>query len=154
MGLFAILSSRTETKAASTDEIDRAIFKEHISLSVRPIGNSINFANDLVENLPTSGLNVIVLQTAPIPFNAGLAVHSTDLSDNTVNLAGQPGRDVLPTFTAANFDVQVVPEPASLLLLATGLGAAGVRGAFDRIAVKSRARDVVGGDAQSFRGVM
>jgi hypothetical protein len=125
------------------------------------IGDTINFANDLVENLPTSGLNVIVLQTAPIPFNAGLAanaiaeqitspgpgffiyfnsgldlprlVFSTDLSDNTadlkvlarmVNLTGQPGRDALPTFTAANFEVQAIPEPTSVLLLATGLGAA------------------------------
>ena len=40
------------------------------------VGNTINFANDLVENLPSSGLNVIVLQTAPIPFNAGLAANA------------------------------------------------------------------------------
>jgi hypothetical protein len=78
------------------------------------IGDEIHFANDLVENLPTSGLNVIVLQTQPIPFNAGLAadaiaaqitspgagffiyfnssldlprlVYSTDLNDNTADL--------------------------------------------------------------------
>jgi len=78
------------------------------------VGDEIHFANDLVENLPSSGLNVIVLQTAPIPFNAGLAanaiadqvtspgpgffiyfnsgldlprlVYSTDLSDNTADL--------------------------------------------------------------------
>jgi hypothetical protein len=78
------------------------------------IGDQILFANDLVENLPTGGLNVIVLQTQPIPFNAGLAadaiaaqitspgagffiyfnsgldlprlVYSTDLSDNTADL--------------------------------------------------------------------
>ena len=128
------------------------------------IGNTINFANDLVENLPTSGLNAIVLQTAPIPFNAGLAadaiaaqviapgagffiyfnsgldlprlVYSTDLSDNTadlkilarmVNLTGQPGRQALPDFAAENFEVQVIPEPTSVLLLATGIGAAGLR---------------------------
>jgi hypothetical protein len=78
------------------------------------VGPEISFANDLVENLPPSGLNVIVLQTAPIPFNAGLAadaianqvtspgagffiyfnsgldlprlVYSTDLNDNTADL--------------------------------------------------------------------
>jgi hypothetical protein len=77
-------------------------------------GDLILFVNDLVENLPDSGENVIVLQTAPIPFNAGLAanaiadqitspgagffiyfnsglglprlVYSTDLSDNTADL--------------------------------------------------------------------
>jgi PEP-CTERM motif len=78
------------------------------------IGDEILFANDLVENLPTGGLNVIVLETQPIPFNAGLAadaiaaqitspgagffiyfnsgldlprlVYSTDLNDNTADL--------------------------------------------------------------------
>jgi hypothetical protein len=77
-------------------------------------GDLILFVNDLVENLPDSGVNVIVLQTAPIPFNAGLAanaiadqitssgagffiyfnsnldlprlVYSTNLSDNTADL--------------------------------------------------------------------
>jgi hypothetical protein len=76
--------------------------------------SEFQFANDLVENLPTSGVNTIVLQTAPTPFNAGLAanaiadqittpgpglfiyfnsgldlprlVFSTDLSDNTADL--------------------------------------------------------------------
>jgi hypothetical protein len=142
------------------------------------VGNTINFANDLVENLPTSGLNVIVLQTAPVPFNAGLAanaiadqitspgpgffiyfnsgldlprlVYSTDLNDNTadlkvlarmVNLTGQTGRDALPTFTAANFDVQVIPEPASVLLLATGLGAAVVRARRRARRVRSHRRE-------------
>ena len=124
------------------------------------IGDTIHFANDLVENLPTSGLNVIVLQTAPIPFNAGLAanaiadqitssapgffvyfnsgldvprlVYSTDLSDPTADLKVLARmvnltRPDLPTFSAANFDVQAapipVPEPTSVLLLATGIGA-------------------------------
>jgi hypothetical protein len=114
--------------------------------------NQLVFANDLVENLPTSGVNVIVLQTQPIPFAAGLAanliaaqittpgpgffiyfnsgldlprlVFSTDLSDNTAdlrvlarmtNLSGQAGRDLLPTFTAANF--ALVPEPSTLSLV-------------------------------------
>jgi hypothetical protein len=123
------------------------------------VGNEIHFANDLVENLPASGLNVIVLQTAPIPFNAGLAanaiadqvtspgpgffiyfnsgldlprlVYSTDLDDATAdlkilarmtNLVGQPGRDALPAFSASNFQIVLVPEPAGLLLM-TGIGA-------------------------------
>jgi hypothetical protein len=73
-----------------------------------------------------------------IYFNSGLdlprLVFSADLSDNTadlrilarmLNLSGQPGRDALPTFTAANFQLQA-PEPASLLLL--GIGAATMGG--------------------------
>lgn len=124
------------------------------------IGADVHFANDVVGNLPTSGLNVIVLQTfdndadpttafgagnaanliaaqitSPGPgffvyFNSGLdlprLVFSTDLSDNVsdlkilarlTNLGGQSGRDAIPTFTAANFEIAEVPEPASLLLL-------------------------------------
>ena len=120
---------------------------------------SIVFANDIVGNLPTSGVNVIVLRTfdndanPATPFLAGNAanllaaqitspgagffiyfnssldlprlVFSTDLNDNTAdlkvlarmtNLTGQPGRDELANFTAANFAVQT-PEPASALLL-------------------------------------
>lgn len=78
------------------------------------MGDQVLFVNDLAANLPTGGVNVIVLQTAPVPFNAGLAanaiadqitspgpgffiyfnsgldlprlVFSTDLSDNTADL--------------------------------------------------------------------
>lgn len=77
-------------------------------------GGTVNFVNDLGANLPSSGVNVIVLQDVVNPFNAGLAanliadaisdpgpgffiyfnsgldlprlVFSTDLSDNTADL--------------------------------------------------------------------
>lgn len=62
-------------------------------------------------------------------FNQGLdlprLVFSRDLSDNTAdlkvlfrmtNLAGQPGRDAMPTFTVANFELTAVPEPSSVFL--------------------------------------
>ena len=146
--------------ASDVFAIDRGVFG---------IGGSIQFANDVVGNLPTGGVNVIVLQTfdndanpgttfgagnaanliaaqltSPGPgffiyFNSGLdlprLVYSTDLSDNQAdlkilarltNLGGQTGRDAMPTFTAANF--QVVPDhggPLTLLLSAGALLAAG-----------------------------
>ena len=74
----------------------------------------LSFFNGLVEDLPAGGVNVIVLQTQPIPFAAGIAanliaaeittpgpgffiyfnsgldlprlVYSTDLNDNTADL--------------------------------------------------------------------
>jgi hypothetical protein len=68
-----------------------------------------------------------------IYFNSNLVlprlVFSQDLSDPTadlrilarmINLDGQPGRDALPTFSAANF-LFAVPEPASLMMTAAGL---------------------------------
>lgn len=138
------------------------------------VGTEVQFANGLVGDLPTSGLNVVVLQTfdndndsstafgagtaanliadritTPGPgffiyFNSGLdlprLVFSTDLSDNTAdlkilfrltNLGGQPGRDAIPTFSAENFEITAVPEPATLALLtiglACGIGRAGRR---------------------------
>ena len=130
--------------------------------NVFDISSTISFANDIVEDLPSGGLNVIVLQTAPIPFNAGLAadaianqvtspgagffiyfnsgldlprlVYSTDLSDNTAdlkilarmtNLTGD--RPALATFTAANFEIQAIPEPTTVLLVTSGLIGACVR---------------------------
>ncbi len=122
----------------------------------------IHFANDVVGNLPTSGVNVVVLETfdndanPATPFLAGNAadliaaqitssgpgffvyfnsnldlprlVFSTDLSDNTAdlkvlarltNLTGLAGRAELANFTAANF--ATVPEPASILLMMSGI---------------------------------
>jgi hypothetical protein len=122
------------------------------------------FANGLVGDLPTSGVNIVVLQTfdndanPATPFGAGNAatliadqitasgpgffiyfnqgldlprlVFSTDLSDNTadlkilarmINLGGQAGRDAMPTFSAANFIFEPVPEPSSLLLMAAAI---------------------------------
>lgn len=129
------------------------------------VSDSVLFANDVASNLPTSGVNIVVLQsfdndanpatpfaagnaanliaaqiTSPGPgffiyFNQGLdlprLVYSTDLNDNTAdlkilfrltNLTGDGGRLAIPTFTAANFDITTVPEPATLLLITTAGG--------------------------------
>jgi hypothetical protein len=119
------------------------------------VDSSVTFVNDLASNLPSGGVNVIVLQNTDVPFAAGIAanliaaeisspgpgffvyfnsgldlprlVYSTDLDDDTAdlkvlarmtNFSGNPA--VLPTFTAANFQIFAVPEPSSLLLLAIG----------------------------------
>jgi hypothetical protein len=37
--------------------------------------SQLSFFNGLVENLPTSGVNVVVLQTQPVPFAAGIAAN-------------------------------------------------------------------------------
>jgi hypothetical protein len=151
---------------------DKFVFKQ----DVFGVGSSVAFANDVVSNLPTGGINVIVLQTTDndgnpaTPFGAGNAanliaaqitspgsgffiyfnsgldlprlVFSTDLDDNTAdlkilarmtNFAGNPG--VLPTFTAANFEILAVPEPSSLLLVA--IGAVGGLGGALRRRIKS-----------------
>jgi hypothetical protein len=146
------------------------------------IGNAINFANDVVGNLPTGGRNVLVLQTFdndgdPLtPFGAGAAadliadrvttpgpgfyvyfnsglqlprlVYSTDLSDNTAdlkimarltNLGGQPGRDAIPTITAANFQIAAVPDAGNsfALLSAAGFGLFAVRSCLSRKTAQS-----------------
>lgn len=79
-----------------------------------------NAADLIAARVTTSGPGFFVY------FNQGLdlprLVYSTDLSDNTAdlkilfrmtNLVGQSGRDEIPMFTAANFEVTAVPEPSS-----------------------------------------
>ena len=83
-----------------------------------------NAANLIAAQITTPGPGFFIY------FNQGLdlprLVFSTDLSDNTAdlkiifrmtNLTGQGGRDAMPTFTASNFQVTSVPEPASSLTL-------------------------------------
>lgn len=97
----------------------------------------LSFDNDANPATPFgagNAANLIAAQiTAPgagffIYFNQGLdlarLVYSTDLNDNTsdlkivarlTNLTGQPGRDAMATFTAANFQSApaAVPEPST-----------------------------------------
>jgi hypothetical protein len=136
------------------------------------VSGPVDFANAAAGNLPTSGVNVVVLESfdddnnTGTPFGAGQAanlianrvttpgagffvyfnqgldlarlVYSTDLNDNTadlkvlarmLNLNGQAGRNAMPNFTAANFEVTStpVPEPSTLTLIALGVLGGGRR---------------------------
>jgi hypothetical protein len=144
------------------------------------VGSNVNFVNSLAANLPSSGVNIVVLQSFdndnnPLtPFGAGTAadliashvttpgpgffiyfnqsldiprlVYSTDLSSTNsdlrilariLNLLGQTGRNTMPSFTAANFQITTttaVPEPASFVMVlpapaSIGHGASGERAA-------------------------
>jgi hypothetical protein len=128
------------------------------------VGDDVDFVNGPVNALPTSGVNVVVLDSFdddnnPLtPFGAGQAanliasrvttpgpgffiyfnqsldlprlVYSTDLSSKDsdlkilarmLNLNGAEGRNAMPDFTAANFDITTaaspVPEPSSAFLI-------------------------------------
>jgi hypothetical protein len=131
---------------------------------------TVHFANGSAETLPTTGVNVVVLQdfdndANPLtPFGAGNAadliagritahgpgffvyfnqslnlprlVYSTDLSSSDadlkvlarmLNLTGQEGRNAIPTFTAANFEITTTassaPEPSSVVMILPVLAA-------------------------------
>lgn len=81
---------------------------------------------------PGPGLFVYFNQALDLPR----LVYSTDLSSNSadlkvlarmINLNGAEGRNALPTFTAANFEITTaaspVPEPSSIVLGMTVFGA-------------------------------
>jgi hypothetical protein len=87
-----------------------------------------NAANLIAAQITTNGPGLFVY------FNSGLdlarLVYSTNLSDEQgdlrilarlTNLSGQPGRDALASFTAANFQIVTtpVPEPSTIVLLAS-----------------------------------
>ena len=89
-------------------------------------------ANLIADQITTPGPGFFIY------FNSGLdlprLVFSTDLSDSTADLKilfrltntdlrGQSGRDAIPSFTADNFEITAVPEPATLALIAFGLAA-------------------------------
>jgi hypothetical protein len=91
-------------------------------------------AADLIANritAPGPGFFVYFNQALDLPR----LVYSTDLSSNTadlkilarmLNLTGAEGRNALPTFTAANFEITTtaspVPEPASAFLIVPVIG--------------------------------
>ena len=134
------------------------------------VAGPVNFVNAPVANVPSTGVNVVVLESFDddnnpgTPFGAGNAanliasrittsapgffvyfnqgldlprlVFSTDLSSTDsdlkilsrmLNLTGQNGRNALPGFTAANFQIakaeSAVPEPSSFLMIAADFGA-------------------------------
>ena len=87
-------------------------------------------ANLIAGRITTSGAGFFLY------FNSGLdvarLVFSANLSDDTAdlkvlarltNLSGQSGKDAFASFTAANFQLAstTVPEPSSILMVATGL---------------------------------
>jgi hypothetical protein len=131
---------------------------------------TVHFANGSAGTLPTTGVNVVVLQdfdndANPLtPFGAGNAadliagritahgagffvyfnqslnlprlVYSTDLGSSDadlkvlarmLNLTGPEGRNAIPTFTAANFEItntaSSVPEPSSVVMMLPVLAA-------------------------------
>jgi hypothetical protein len=95
-----------------------------------------NAANLIADQISTPGAGFFIY------FNQGLdlprLVFSTDLSDRNadlqilarmLNLTGQSGRNQIPNFTAANFDISptTVPEPSTLSMIALGMFGAGRR---------------------------
>lgn len=86
-------------------------------------GNAANLIAGRI-TVPTPGFFIYFNQGLDLPR----LVFSTDLNDNTsdlkvlarlLNFTGTAGQAQLATFTAANFALQAVPEPGTLLLMGT-----------------------------------
>lgn len=152
-GFAAALATPGRQLIGGEPSINFDIANDVFALDEAEFGVSqVLFANSLTAALPSTGVNVIVVQdpgmlaglaanliaaqlTTPGPgffvyFNTNMQlprlVFSADLSDPTAdlavlarlpNLAGAPGFAAMPTFTAANFVITQVPEPASAMLV-------------------------------------
>jgi PEP-CTERM motif len=103
---------------------------------LQTLDNDANPATPFGAGMAANLIAAQITQSGPgffVYFNSALnlprLVYSVDLSDNAAdlkilarltNLSGQP--NVLPAFTAQNFAVTQVPEPATLLLMTMGGG--------------------------------
>jgi hypothetical protein len=95
-------------------------------------GNAADLIADQITT-PGAGFFIYFNQSLNLPR----LVYSTDLSSNTadlkvlarfINLTGVAGQNVLPTFTAANFEftsAAAAPEPSSLGMMLSALGVGG-----------------------------
>lgn len=92
-------------------------------------------AADLIANritTPGAGFFIYFNQSLDLPrlvYSTDLSSHDADLKilARMLNLNGAEGKNQLPDFTANNFEIKTgtVPEPASLLMMSSGLLALG-----------------------------
>jgi hypothetical protein len=127
------------------------LFTNSLTSALPPSGNNIIVVQDAGMLAGTAATAIANQLTTPGPgffvyFNMNLQmprlVYAADLSDplgdlaimaRLPNLAGQPGFDAMPTFTAANFAITQAPEPATPILL-------GVAWAIARATARRRSR--------------
>ncbi len=87
-----------------------------------------NAADLIASHITTTGPGFFIYFNQAL--NVPRLVYSTDLRSNSpdlkvlprlINLTGDTGRNAIPTFTAANFEMTTAPEPASFAMLGVGL---------------------------------
>ena len=140
---FVIATDVFEIDAAEFG-INQVLFANDLTANLPATGLNVIVVQDAGMAAGTAATAIANRLTTPgagffVYFNAGLQlprlVYSADLSDPEAdlavlarlqNLGGAAGFAQMPLFTAANFDI-AVPEPATLLLLGSGLAGAVVR---------------------------